>query len=242
MVQGSLARLLQHSLWVLGLTLNAQTSPDLTSAALRLHANLPRYFRGGPSVDELLSEARAGAASKGIPWKGLDFIVSDADRVSGFTDTGVQRIYRGLSCSADTITVGHVAASAAHLSTSGIVYTDYIFVIDNLLLANQYLTNQSPAPIREVIVTRPGGALLVDGDPVSYQFEGSPSLKAGESYLQFLSFIPQSSAYQALNAFATLRKSGNAWILVRATTAPAVPGITSDNFEQTIRSWRNSCR
>jgi len=81
------------------ITLEAQTTSgpqaavDLTAPALRAHANLPKYFRSGPPLTQDLAETRVTAASKGIPWKGLHFIVNDGDNLAGFTKAGAVKLY-----------------------------------------------------------------------------------------------------------------------------------------------------
>jgi len=115
-----------------------------------------------------------------------------------------------------------------------LVYSDYIFAVDEIFL------NNLPKP--EIVLTRPGGALLVNGDSVSFRFENSPELKPGQQYLQFLRLIPQSSAYGALDSFSTLRRNGDSWVLVRASSAVTVPGLTYQNLEATLKDWRNSCK
>lgn len=135
-------------IWALGLVMSAQTPADLSAPALRFHADLPRYFRAGPPIEQLLSEARAGAASKGIVWKGLDFVTSDAHRVSGFTATGAEELYRKLACVADSIAAGHITASVSHVSTFGMVYTDYVFAVDNLFWTEERSSAKMPHPSR----------------------------------------------------------------------------------------------
>src|SRR4051812_19513440 len=90
-----------------GVSLIAQTtSPppadaDLTAPALQSHSHLPRYFRAGGQIKQELAEARAGAAQRGIPWKGLSFVVNDAENLGGLTPAITQQIYQKLACQAD---------------------------------------------------------------------------------------------------------------------------------------------
>ena len=102
------------------ITLEAQT---LTAPALHAHANLPKYFRSGPPLTQDLAEARVTAASKGLPWKGLHFIVNDGDNLAGFTKEGAVKLYQNLACQADVVAIGHISLSARHLSAWGTVYT-----------------------------------------------------------------------------------------------------------------------
>lgn len=109
---------------------NLKPSSDLSSPSLAMHGRLPRYFRSGPPIAEELAAARAGAASKNIQWKGLRFLVHDADSLKSITNSGAEAIYEKLSCNADLVVLGKVTANASHLSSWGSVYTDYLFQVE----------------------------------------------------------------------------------------------------------------
>lgn len=217
----------------------AQPTADLDSPKLRAHANLPKYFRAGPPLTTDLANARVGAASRGIAWRGLDFVVYDADNIAELTATGAEQLYRKLACQADSIVIGHTRLSASHLSAFGTVYTDYILVIQHLLKDN------SKSPIRsagETIVTRPGGSLLVNDDPVSFDYQGFPALQSDITYLQFLQYIPESSAYQAVNSYSTLSARGNDWVVERQPSGVALPGLPRGVLEKSLKVWLTSCQ
>ena len=214
------------------------TSVDLNSPTLRAHAQLPKYYRGGPPLAESLTEARTNAASRGIPWKGLHFIVSDAENLAGFTSVGAVQRYQKLACQADAVIMGHTTLSAAHLSDFGTVYTDYVFVIDALLKDNR---KSSLGSKPEVVVTRPGGSLQVSGDPVTFEYEGYPGLQSGITYLLFLQYIPATSAYQALDPFSTLVARGTNWLVARRSSAVPISGLTRGVLEASVGNWLTSC-
>ena len=227
------------------ITLEAQTTSgpeaavDLTAPTLRAHANLPKYFRSGPPLTQDLAEARVTAAAKGIPWKGLHFIVNDSDNLSGFTKAGALKLYQNLACQADVFAIGHTSLSARHLSAWGTVYTDYIFAIDNLLKDNQGSSIRAKPGI---IVTRPGGSLMVNNDPVIFDFQGFPELQSGNTYLQFLKYISESSAYQALDSYSTLLGTGSDWVVARRASAVSLPDLTRGVLEESVGNWLTSCK
>lgn len=229
---------------LVNVTLLAQTAPnpqdtvDLSSPAFSFHANLPRYFRSGPPLAQELSEARVGAALKGIPWKGLHFIVNDADNLSGFTKAGASALYRKLTCQSDVIALGYTTASASHLSAWGVVYTDYNFVIKALLKDNQKVPISSK---RSIVVTRPGGSLLTQNNPVTFEFQGFSELQPSATYLQFLKYIPESSAYQTLDAYSTLATMGSDWVVARKSSAVVLPELPIGTLEASIEKWLTSC-
>ena len=220
-------------------TSSPQAAVDLTAPALRAHANLPKYFRSGRPLTQDLAEARVTAASRGIPWKGLRFIVNDGDNLAGFTKIGALQLYQNLACKADVVAVGHTNLSARHLSAWGTVYTDYVFVIDALLKDNQKSSIRSKP---DIVVTRPGGSLLVNNDPVTFEFHGFPELNSTTTYLQFLKYIPESSAYQVLDPYSTLLASGSDWVVARRSSAVALPGLMRGVLEVSISNWLTSCK
>jgi hypothetical protein len=216
----------------------AQTATSLDDQILRAHARLPKYFRSGPPLAQVLSEARVDATSKGMPWKGLDFIVHDSENIRAFTPTGAVNRYQSLTCAADAVVVGHIGSKAHHLSEFGAVYTDYIFNIDTVLKDNRQLSLLSKTA---VVVTRPGGALTVNNDAVSFEYDGFPALVGGGAYVQFLQFIPGTLSYQALDSFSTLMASGRDWVLPRKASAVAVVGLTRGVLEAAVGKWQGSC-
>lgn len=211
---------------------------DLTSPMLKANADLPRFSRAGRTLSAELDEARSAAASRKIQWKGLEYVVSDSDNIAGFTADGAQRFYKKRACAADAIVIGHSSASASHLSTFGSVYTDNVLSIDAVLLDNQ---SSSIAKASTIVVTRPGGSVVVNGDPVSFRYRSSPELKSTDTYLQFLQYIPASSAFIDLDAYSTLKRDHDSLLLFRNGSNIAVTGLTFSGIKSTISGWRNNC-
>jgi hypothetical protein len=58
-----------------------------------------------------------------------------------------------------------------------------MFVIDTLLKDNRQSHIQ---PSRAIVVTRPGGTITINGDPVSIRVEVYPALIPNTAYLLFL--------------------------------------------------------
>jgi hypothetical protein len=221
---------------------NPQTPPptaDLTIPALRAHASLPRYFRAGPSLAQDLADARAGAAQRNIVWKGLSFFVNDAENLGGLTPAVAREIYNKLTCKADAVVIGHTQQSVSHISDWGTVYTDYAFAIDAVVKDDARSSIRQKAAL---IVTRPGGSAMLGGDPVSFSYRGFPELKQGTIYLQFLHYIPESSAYEAYDAYSTLIARDKEWVVARQGSAVALPELTRGVLEMTINEWLRSCR
>jgi len=169
----------------------------------------------------------------------LRFIVSDAENLAGFTTAAALQQYQKLACQADAVALGHTSLWAHHLSDFGTAYTDYAFVIDTLLKDNQKSSIRSKP---DIVVTRPGGSLTVNNDLVTFEFQGFPNLQSGITYLQFLQYIPETFAYQAVDAFSTLVAIGNNWVVARRSSAVAVPGLTRGVLEASVGNWLTFCK
>jgi hypothetical protein len=94
-----------------------------------------------------------------------------------------------LACDADTVVVATVSASRSAITPSGnFVFTDLVLKVSSVLKGS---------PGDDIIVTRPGGALTVDGHSVEVSVVGFPPFKSGTPYLLFLRYLPQSNSFRA---------------------------------------------
>jgi hypothetical protein len=130
---------------------------------------------------------------------------------------------------------------AYHLSAYGTaVYGDYDFVIGTLLKDNRISSIRSKPAI---VVTRPGGSLTLPGGYVNNEFEQFPRFQSDALYLLFLRYIPESSAYEALDPNSTLVAAGNNWVIARkAFSGLTVPEFTRGVLEASIANWLTSCK
>jgi hypothetical protein len=226
------------------LLLLGQVTSDLTDPRLGVHASLPQHNPPGAKLSQMLVNARALASSKGVlTWKGLDIVASDHEvlPMSMPLTSALQLAYQKQVCAADAIIVGHITSSLYHLSAAGTgVYGDYIVVIDRLLKDNRAASIHSKA---DIVVTRPGGSLLLAEGPVNFDMQGFPRFESGATYLQFLRYIPQSGGYQAINELSTLVARGANWFIARKNFNQLVmPEFTRDALEDTIIKWVASCK
>jgi hypothetical protein len=192
----------------------------------------------------MLVNARSLAPSKGVTtWKGLDIVVHDHELLpADMTLTSALLLaYQRQACAADAIVVGHITSSLYHLSAAGTaVYGDYIVVIDSLLKDNRAT---SIRPKADMVVTRPGGTLLLPEGPINFDRQGFPRLELGTMYLQFLRYIPQSGAYEAINEWSTLIAKEANWLIARKRFDRLVlPGFTRGGLEDAISKWMQACK
>src|SRR5262245_38109588 len=222
-------------------TSGPSTGVDLTAPMLKLNAHLPRHNPPGPPLAESLVNAREAAASKGLPWQGLTYIRNEGLGFATRDGFNVLQLYQKQVCEADAIVVGQTNLWAYHLSAYGTaVYGDYDFVIDTLLKDNRTSSIRSKPAI---VVTRPGGSLSLPGGHVNDDFQEFPRFQSGTIYLLFLRFIPESSAYEALDPNSTLVTTGNNWVIARKLfSGLTAPEFTRGVLEASIDDWLTSCK
>jgi hypothetical protein len=155
-------------------------------------------------------------------------------------ETVILQVYQKQACQADAIIVGHPIASAYHLSSSGTsVYGDYIVAIDTLLKDNKTSSIRFRS---DIIVTRPGGSLSLPDGNVNFELWAFPRLQVNVTYLQYLRYIQQSDAYQAIDNLSTLVADGNRWAISRKVFSKVViPGFTRPSLETSISKSLTSC-
>ncbi len=128
--------------------------------------------------------------------------VRDMDRGQQLNSSRATRFFRPDSlapkpaCVADAIVLGIVADQSPHLTKEEtFIFTDYTISVGEVFKEN-------PAAVIEpggsIIVTRPGGTLILDGRSVKANDEDYPLLRLARRYLLFLQFIPQTGAYRGL--------------------------------------------
>ena len=215
---------------------------NLSALPLRVHAELPQHNLFGPSLVEALNSGRTLADSRRVQWKGMDFIVpDDPGNLAGFSLEALMKLYSQLTCRADAIAVGRINAQASHVSASSTsVYSDYSVLIERFLKDNRQSSIAQRAPI---VVTRPGGIVMLTNGKASFDSQEFPRLESGATYLQFLRHIPESGGYQPIDSFSTLVSTNGQWAIARrAFSGLVVPGFSPRALEASIRDWSAQCK
>lgn len=103
-----------------------------------------------------------------------------------------------LSCGADVVVQGTVKSKASQINEDGtFLFTDYEFTVEDII------KNNPGSPIKpndDITVTRTGGAVRLNGHTARAIDDRQMPLVAGESYLLFLEFIPETGAYSSLDS------------------------------------------
>jgi len=103
-------------------------------------------------------------------------------------------LIRAMYCEADAVVAGTVKSKASQLTEDGtFTFTTYQMTV------TQVLKNNAIAPIvsgNNIEVTRPGGAILMNGRVITVRDESYPSLDPHGRYLLFLRFIASTGSYK----------------------------------------------
>jgi hypothetical protein len=114
-----------------------------------------------------------------------------------------QKFLREMAGEADAVVIGTVKNKSSQLTEDeDYVFTDYDMTVVEVLKDN------AAAPVqtnKEIVVTRPGGTILLNGRIVEALDESFQPLRKKNQYLLFLRFIPSTGSYEALNSKAGFR-------------------------------------
>lgn len=113
------------------------------------------------------------------------------------TPTTLQSFIENLACKADLIVEGMVKDKFSQLTESkDFIFTDHDFVIDEVLKTD---SDGAILPHSKITITRPGGVIQLNGKTAEAVDTSFQPLKTGRRYLLFLSSVPTTGAYKAVN-------------------------------------------
>lgn len=136
----------------------------------------------------------------------------------------------GFSCSSEAIVIGTVRSQSPHLTDDEtLIFTDYEFQVEQVLKD----TRQKIARGEGLILTRPGGSLLLDGrSAIVVNFE-IPPLHVRAAYLLFLNLVEETGAwrpartYSLFNTWGTFRPGPEDQILTPENPSPIDISLTN---------------
>ena len=125
-------------------------------------------------------------------------------------------IIRQLYCEADAIVTGTIKSKASQLTEDEtFTFTTYQMSI------NQVFKSAVSSPIfpgGSIEVTRPGGAILLDGRVIRVRDESFPRLDVNESYLLFLKLVPSTGSYRAFRRASDFEITGDNFSPVKGSS------------------------
>lgn len=129
-----------------------------------------------------------------------------------------------LAGSADAVVIGTVTDKTSQLTENGtFVFTDYDLTVEEVLKSR----DASIQPQGSIVVTRPGGRILLQGRVVSAVDRVFHPFSIGGRYLLFLKFLPSTGAYHAVSDQGSFRLINNKKVEL-LTDSPDVPRIEKD--------------
>lgn len=103
-----------------------------------------------------------------------------------------------MACDSDAVVLGMIENRSSQLTETGdFIFTDYDIKVEEVLKNNSVAAIQSSETIT---VTRPGGAVSLNGQIYRVKDKSFRNLQPGKTYLLFLDFIPNTKAYQPVNS------------------------------------------
>jgi hypothetical protein len=192
----------------------------------RLHSRLYEYrATTNNTIKDLVAHARGRILGIDVSGQG-----------QALTESQTPESYFGhLVHASDAVIRGSVKAKISQITEDGaFVFTDYDVVLTEVLKDN------SDKPLGTVgstiIVTRPGGKVLIDGIIVKASDRGFEPLPLNRPLLLFLRYIPETEAYRATRDVGTFEVDGSS--IRPITKSPFPPGVLRDGLSslQTIRA------
>jgi hypothetical protein len=145
------------------------------------------------------------------------------DSPENFDDS--HKFLKDLACSADAVMIGKVKNKSSQFTNDGeFIFTDYEMIVE------ETYKNNSQAPVQSnsnVVVTRIGGAVQVNGRVARAVDRSFKPLEVGRRYLLFLRFIPSTGAYQTY--------SGQGTFLLRDNE---IVNLTKDSLPQELKNGK----
>jgi hypothetical protein len=158
------------------------------------HAKRYKGYKSGKKLRDLTAATGDVMLRRGVGTQGGD---------PGEAPFDFQKFLQEMAGEADAVVIGTVRDKSSQLTEDeDYVFTDYDMTVAEVLKDNAAAPIQ---PNKGIVVTRPGGTILLDGRIVEALDESFQPLRKKNQYLLFLRFIPSTGAYEALNSKAGFR-------------------------------------
>lgn len=141
---------------------------------------------------------RHGTRSVRNTKKSINLVISVPfmEAESGPPASSTDELLEQITCGADAAVVGKVTGKKSQLTEDGTaVFTDYEVQVDEVV------DNNAPKVVQQgesITVTRPGGAVELDGNVIRMVDRSFTPFDVGDRYLLFLRRVAATGAYQAV--------------------------------------------
>jgi hypothetical protein len=199
----------------------------------RVHSKLAIYARYEIALTGLKGGKKISEAVTNLKGKVYELCISPGLTELPSAETP-SSFFGELASKSDSVIRGMTRRKVSQITDNdSFVFTDYYVVV------TEVLKDDSAAPLHPqevIVVTRPGGKVLVEGAVIRATDEGIPPLPLGDhDLLLFLRRVPETGAYTATRYDGTFEVDGP---IVKALTGyPLPPGILGDSrsFIHTLR-------
>jgi hypothetical protein len=166
----------------------------------------------------------------------------DKPRSTSAPPFNLNQFLRGMTCDSDTILIGQVKDKVSQLTENGeFTFTDYEIIVEDVLKNNAAVLIN---PQGNITVTRPGGAIELNGRIIRGIDLSYKPFEMGSRVLLFLKFIPATGAYETFRSEGGFMLTGNELVKLTDETFPAELEREKDasSFVNKIRNLTlNSC-
>jgi hypothetical protein len=152
------------------------------------HRQLYPEYRTGAKLSDLASQQRSDIHVSKTQPIGLRGGLLNAPAYPS-------QFLRALSCESSIVVIGTMTEGSSQITENGeFVYTDHVFRISEVLKLTDGVALE---PGSEILVTRPGGTVVIDGKRVQASDPNFPPFQPGRRYLLYLRYLPTSDSYKA---------------------------------------------
>ncbi|HEY0322145.1 MAG TPA: hypothetical protein VGC66_14385 [Pyrinomonadaceae bacterium] len=191
------------------------------SAQQKEHSKLYKDYKGNGKLLDLLNKEENNASNELI----ITVMPALPELSPGGRPSSSEAFLKNLASSADAVVIVTVTNKSSQLTENGsFVFTDYDVAVEEVLKDNGSNNIQSQSSI---VVTRPGGRILLEGRVVTARDRVFKPLAIGGRYLLFLKYIPTTGAYHAVNNKGSFELVDNKSVKL-LTEAPDAPRIDKD--------------
>jgi hypothetical protein len=146
----------------------------------------------------------------------------------------LQKLLGSAACYADAIVLGTVKGQTSRLTED----ETFIYTINELEVQTVLKNNLAqPFKSREVIsALRIGGTIQLKGRKIIAEFKGAKPLEPGESYLLFLTFIPEKGFYVADNVSYQIKNDKILKLTAQQLEPELESGKDANSFISSVRA------
>ena len=126
---------------------------------------------------------------------------------------------RDMICDSDAVLIGQVKDKVSQLTENGeFTFTDYEIIVEDVLKNNAAVLIN---PQDDISVTRPGGAIQLNGRIIRGIDLSYKPFESGSRVLLFLKFIPATGAYETFRSDGSFALVGNELVKLTEEALPA---------------------